>query len=71
MVYSSNFKIGDILYLKGGSPPLTVMGFEKVQELNRIACGWFNGTQFQMLSFAEDCVTNIKPTAFFCSINFN
>ena len=64
-------KIGDIVYLKSGSPPLTVMGFEVVEGIERVACGWFNGQHFVMLSFVLTCITYTKPTAFFCSVNFN
>ena len=64
-------KEGDIVYLKSGSPPLTIIGFENVKGMDRVACGWFNGTQFCMLSFSADVIIKDKPTTFFNSINFN
>ncbi len=41
----TNFKIGDIVYLKSGSPAMTVTFVGVHKEDNKVACTWFDSSK--------------------------
>jgi uncharacterized protein YodC (DUF2158 family) len=53
----AQFKVGDVVELKSGGPPMTVdmiLG----QNGQRVGCSWFVGTEHKTGQFAQDA---LKP----------
>lgn len=55
----SEIKTGDIVYLKSGSPAMTVNGASPVKGL--WVCAWFTGTENKAASFTAEALTTKNP----------
>ena len=51
------FKVGDVVQLKSGSPPLTVSSIEG----DWVTCTWFSGADVKRESFETAALRLIKP----------
>ena len=56
------FPVGTIVYLKSGSPPLTVSDMPGVNE-DCIQVEWFDGNQPRRDVFHQDSLTTERPAA--------
>jgi len=54
------FSDGTIVWLKSGSPAMTVNIFHTPTK--RYRCSWFVGTELNHGEFSEDALTDIKPS---------
>jgi uncharacterized protein YodC (DUF2158 family) len=53
----NGIKIGDIVYLKSGSPKMTIGSIDK----SSVTCVWFNGTQKLEGFFNPESLTKENP----------
>ena len=53
-------KPGDVVFLKSGSPPLTMMDKAKIRETHVIV-SWFEGSVHQITSLHRDALTKVNP----------
>lgn len=53
-------KAGDVVYLKSGSPPLTVVDTDTFRASHVDVC-WFNGNEKRVTSFHRDALTKVNP----------
>ena len=51
------FKVGDIVYLKSGSPPLTVI----TDDGSNATVQWFNGAAPEETAFPEGALSAVDP----------
>jgi len=54
----NNFKVGDIVWLKVGSPKMTI---EYITKEGKCLCVWFEGTKKLEDSFRPDVLTDKDP----------
>ena len=54
----SKFKVGDVVWLTGGSPKMT---FREVKSDNECRCDWFEGTKLVTGRFKLDQLTTENP----------
>ena len=55
------FADGTIVYLKSGSPAMTINVFHN--PTRRYRCVWFVGTELNYGEFYEDALTDVNPSA--------
>jgi uncharacterized protein YodC (DUF2158 family) len=56
-----NFKIGDLVYLKSGSPAMTVKKTDNVNGQSLVTCTWFEGNKKFEEEFQEELLTKQDP----------
>lgn len=56
---AETFEIGDVVYLKSGSPAMTIQNMSVGK--SRIRCVWFNGKDNKSELFAAANLTKTKP----------
>lgn len=57
---TKKFLDGTVVYLKSGSPAMTINMFHT--PTMRYRCSWFIGTDLSYGEFSEDALTDVKPT---------
>ncbi len=57
---TQKFSNGSIVYLKSGSPAMTVQVFHNPTK--RYRCSWFVGTDSKYGEFTEEALTDIIPS---------
>lgn len=60
MVDDQAVAVGVIVYLKSGSPPLTV--FDQILRDDLVCVEWFNGNTVERDAFHKDCLTTTDPS---------
>jgi uncharacterized protein YodC (DUF2158 family) len=67
---ANSFKIGDVIVLKSGGPPMTVdavpgqpYGEGSSGKFSEYRCKWFKGATAQQGMFAEHLLTTYTPPA--------
>jgi uncharacterized protein YodC (DUF2158 family) len=59
-----SFKIGDVVYLKSGSPAMTVRETGNVDGQSLVACTWFEGNKKFEGEYQEEQLTKQDPKTF-------
>jgi uncharacterized protein YodC (DUF2158 family) len=55
-------KVGDVVYLRSGSPPLTVVALRPSPAMfDRVECMWVVNGAAQHATFPEEALTQIDP----------
>lgn len=62
-----SFKTGDVVYLKSGSPAMTVRETGNVDGQSLVACTWFEGVKKYEGEFQEEQLTKQDPKSILSS----
>jgi uncharacterized protein YodC (DUF2158 family) len=61
-VTMAKFKVGDLVVLKSGGPPMTVQQVNSTMTpAHEIQCQWFSGKKLEQGYFASDSLTKAPP----------
>ncbi len=53
---ATEFKLGDVVELRSGGPPMTVVGYDD-DEPPRLCCSFFIGTELMTIGFVSGVLT--------------
>lgn len=57
----SDFKVGDVVYLKSGGPAMTVNAIAPSMIAKALACVWFVGNENKSATYSPDALTKENP----------